>query len=223
MRALGVEMVRIFLVDDHEITRKGLRVTFEAEEDMEVVGEAATAAEALDRIPAAMPQVAILDVRLPDGSGIEVCRESRSADPKLVCLMLTSFSDDEALFAAIMAGAAAYVLKDVRSNELVSAVRSVADGQSLIDPALTQSLFDQVRSGASPDPRMSILSDQELRILDLIVEGKTNREIAAAVFLADKTVKNYVSKLLRKLGMHHRTEAAVFRVRTGRGTPSGHG
>ena len=206
-------MARVFLLDDHEVVRRGLRDLLEAEQDMEVVGEAATAADALIRIPLAKPQVAVLDVRLPDGDGIEVCREVRSAMPELACLMLTSFADDEALFAAIMAGAAGYVLKEIRANDLVSAVRRVAQGESLLDPALTKRVLERLRAGPTEDPRLASLSDQERRILELIADGMTNRQIAAEMFLAEKTVKNYVSNMLAKLGMQRRTEAAVFAVR----------
>jgi two-component system, NarL family, response regulator DevR len=207
-------MARVFLLDDHEVVRRGLRDLLEAEQDMEVVGEAGTAADALIRIPLAKPEVAVLDVRLPDGDGIEVCREVRSAMPELACLMLTSFADDEALFAAIMAGAAGYVLKEIRANDLVSAVRRVAQGESLLDPALTKRVLERLRAGPTEDPRLASLSDQERRILELIADGMTNRQIAAEMFLAEKTVKNYVSNMLAKLGMQRRTEAAVFAVRS---------
>lgn len=206
--------MRLFLLDDHEVVRKGLRCIFEAEADMEVVGEASTAAEALDRIPAARPTVAILDVRLAGGDGVAVCRDVKSIVPEVACLMLTSFPDDDALLDAVMAGASGYVLKDIRAKDLLRAVRLVAGGQSLIDPVLTTRLFDRIRAGADADPRLRGLTSQERRILDLIAEGKTNREIAEVLFLAEKTVKNYVSKLLKKLEMHRRTEAAVFVVRT---------
>ncbi len=206
-------MVRVFLLDDHEVVRRGLRDLFEAEEDMEVVGEAATAAEARTRIPLTRPDVAVLDVRLPDGDGIEVCRDVRSETPALACLMLTSFADDEALFAAIMAGASGYVLKEIRTNDLVDAVRRVASGQSLLDPAITRRVLDRLRAGPAEDPRLHALSPQERRILDLIAEGMTNRQIAGEMFLAEKTVKNYVSALLAKLGLERRTEAAVFAVK----------
>ncbi len=214
-------MIRLFLLDDHELVRKGLCCIFEAEADMEVVGEAGTAAEALDRIPAARPTVAILDVRLMSSDGVEVCREVQSTAPDVTCLMLTSFPDDDVLLEAVMAGAAGYVLKNTRASDLVNAVRLVARGQSLIDPVLTKSLFDRIRAGTDADPRLAGLSDQERRILDLIAEGKTNREISEVLFLAEKTVKNYVSKLLKKLEMHRRTEAAVFVVRTMQASRSG--
>jgi DNA-binding NarL/FixJ family response regulator len=207
-------MTRVFLLDDHEVVRRGVRELLETEEDLEVVGEASTAAEAFARIPTAHPDVAILDVRLPDGDGIEVCREIRSATPEVSCLMLTSFADDEAFLGAVIAGASGYVLKQVRGSDLVGSVRRVAKGESLLDPhlvALARSRLGRDKE----DERLGRLSPQERRILDLIAEGKTNREIAAALFLAEKTVKNYVSNLLIKLGMKRRTEAAVFAVRAG--------
>ncbi|HYA44955.1 MAG TPA: response regulator transcription factor [Acidimicrobiales bacterium] len=204
--------IRIFLLDDHEIVRRGLRELFEAQEDLEVVGEASNAEEAMTRIPPTRPDVAILDVRLPGTSGIEVCRDLRTAVPGLRCLMLTSFADDEALFSAILAGASGYVLKQIRGPELVTTVRRVAAGQSLIDPALTASVMERLR-GKHEDERISRLSPQERRILDLIAEGKTNRQIGTEMFLAEKTVKNYVSNLLGKMGFSRRTEAAVYAAR----------
>jgi DNA-binding NarL/FixJ family response regulator len=207
--------VRVFLLDDHEIVRRGLAQLLEAEPDIEVVGEATTATEAHARVPALRPDVAILDVRLPDGDGIAVCRDLRSSViPPPVCLMLTSFADDEALFSAIMAGAAGYLLKQVSGFDLVSAVRRIAAGESLLDPSLTATVLDRLRHGSrDPDPRFASLTDQERRILDLIAEGLTNRQIARRMYLAEKTVKNYVSALLRKLGMERRTEAAVYAAR----------
>jgi two-component system, NarL family, response regulator DevR len=207
-------MIRVFLLDDHEVVRRGLRDLLEAEDDMEVVGEAGTAADAITRIPLYKPDVAVLDVRLPDGDGIQVCREVRSDNPELACLMLTSFADDEALLAAIMAGAAGYVLKEIRASDLVTSVRRVAAGESLLDSNITNRVMDRIRSGPVIDPRLASLSDQERKVLDLIALGKTNRQIAEGLFLAEKTVKNYVSNLLAKLGMSRRTEAAVFAVRT---------
>lgn len=183
------------------------------EDDIDVVGEAGTAAEALVRIPATHPQVAVLDVRLPDGSGVEVCREIRSQLPDVRCLMLTSFSDDEALFDAIMAGASGYVLKDIRGSDLVGAVRDVASGKSLLDPAATARVLERLRGGNRGDERLAALSDQERRILDLIGEGMTNRQIGTEMHLAEKTVKNYVSSLLAKLGMERRTQAAAYVAR----------
>lgn len=202
--------LRVFLLDDHEVVRDGLRALVEAEDDLVVAGESATAAGALARIPTAKPDVAVLDVRLPDGDGVEVCREIRSRWPGIACLMLTSFADDEALFASIMAGAAGYVLKQVRGNDLVNAIRAVGAGESLLDPVLTERVLDRIRSGPERDERMASLSPQERRILDLLAQGKTNRQIGAEMFLAEKTVKNYVSNLLAKLGMSRRTEAAVY-------------
>jgi two-component system response regulator DevR len=203
----------VFLLDDHEVVRAGLRALIEASEGLEVVGEASTVEEALTRIPATHPHVAILDVRLPDGSGIEVCREIRSNSPEIACVMLTSYADDEALFAAIMAGASGYVLKQVGSSDLVESVRRAASGESLLDPALTDRVLERLRQGPAPDTKLSALTAQERRILDLIAEGQTNRQIAEALFLAEKTVKNYVSNLLAKLGMERRTQAATFAAR----------
>lgn len=205
--------IKVFLLDDHEIVRTGLRSLFESTEGFSVVGEAATAREALDRIPPTRPHVAILDVRLPDGSGIEVCREIRSASPEVACVMLTSYADDEALVAAVMAGASGYVLKQVGATSLVDDVRKVAAGQSLLDPALTERLFKRLRNRVDEDPLLASLTPQERRILDLIAEGQTNRQIASALFLAEKTVKNYVSNLLAKLGMERRTQAASYATR----------
>lgn len=202
--------IRVFLVDDHEVVRRGLADLLEAEEDLEVVGEAGTAGMALAGVASTNPHVAVLDVRLPDGNGVEVCREIRARDPKIACLMLTSFSDDEALFDAIMAGAAGYLLKDVKGRDLVDAIRRVAAGESLLDPAVTGKVLERLRKGDNEDPRLASLSDQERRILALISEGLTNRQIAERMHLAEKTVKNYVSNLLAKLGMQRRTEAAVF-------------
>ncbi len=201
--------IRVFLLDDHEIVRRGLRELFETQEDLEVVGEASNAEEAMLRVPPTRPDVAVLDVRLPGGSGIEVCRDLRATMPDLRCLMLTSFADDDALFSAILAGASGYLLKQIRGPELVSAVRGVAAGQSLIDPALTAGVMERLR-GKPEDERIAKLSPQERRILDLIAEGKTNRQIGAEMFLAEKTVKNYVSNLLAKMGFSRRTEAAVY-------------
>jgi two-component system response regulator DevR len=206
-------LIRVFLLDDHEVVRQGLRGLLEDQGDMEVVGEASTAAEALSRIPLAHPDVAVLDVRLPDGSGIEVCRDVRSAHPEVSCLMLTSFADDEALFDSVMAGAAGYVLKEVRGGDLVGAVRRAATGQSLLDPALTKRVLERARFRDAEDERSPKLTSQESKILDLIAEGRTNRQIAETLYLSEKTVKNYVSNLLAKLGMSRRTEAAVYAVR----------
>ncbi|OXM60075.1 response regulator [Amycolatopsis vastitatis] len=205
--------IAVFLLDDHELVRTGLKTVFEPEPDIEVVGEAGTAAEALVRIPQARPDVAILDVRLPDGQGVEVCRDIRSTlDPPPACLMLTSYSDDEALFGAIMAGAAGYMLKQVSGRSLVEAVRTVAAGGSLLDVTLTASVMNKLRGEdvQAPDPRYEQLSPQERRVLDLVAEGLTNRQIAERLFLAEKTVKNYVSSVLHKLGVERRTSAAVY-------------
>jgi DNA-binding NarL/FixJ family response regulator len=208
--------IKVFLLDDHEVVRLGVRQLLESETDIEVVGEASTAAQALARIPALQPDVALLDVRLPDGDGVTVCREVRSAmDRPPACLMLTSFSDDEALFTAIMAGASGYLLKQVSGLDLVGAVRRLAAGESLLDPAMTTAVLERLRNpqgDEEDDPRYATLTDQERRILDLIAEGRTNRQIAQTMFLAEKTVKNYVSGLLRKLGVERRTEAAVYAV-----------
>jgi two-component system response regulator DevR len=201
--------ITVFLMDDHEVVRQGVRALLEASGEIKVVGEASTAAEALARIPAVKPQVAVLDVRVPDGNGIEVCREIRSR-MDIACLMLTSYSDDEALFEAIMAGAAGYVLKQIRGSELVTAVTRVGNGESLLDPAITRRVLQRLRTPSESDERLSRLSDQERRILGLIAEGMTNRQIANEMHLAEKTIKNYVSNLLAKLGMERRTEAAVF-------------
>jgi DNA-binding NarL/FixJ family response regulator len=186
---------------------------FDAEDDLSVVGEAATAEEAMARVPAARPDVAVLDVRLPDGDGVEVCRDLRSALPDLKCLMLTSFADDEALFSAILAGASGYVLKQVKGADLISAVRRVASGGSLLDPALTRQVMDRLRGEKVEDERLARLTGQERNILELIADGKTNRQIADDLFLAEKTVKNYVSNLLSKMGFARRTEAAVYAAR----------
>jgi len=209
--------VRIFLLDDHELVRRGIRDLLWAEEDLTVVGEASTAEEALERIPQTKPDVAVLDVRLGEVtggmSGIEVCREIRSRHPEVACMMLTSFADDEALFASIMAGAAGYVLKQIRGLELVSAVRQVAAGESLLDPAVTARVLERLRSPQRQADPLDVLTPQERRILDLVAEGKTNRQIGEAMFLAEKTVKNYVSHLLAKLGMARRSEAAAYAAR----------
>jgi two-component system response regulator DevR len=207
--------VRVFLLDDHEIVRRGVKELLETEGDLEVVGEAGTAAEALARIPPTRPDVAVLDVRLPDGDGVQVCREIRSAHPEVQCLMLTSFADDEALFQAIMAGASGYVLKQIKGADVVEAVRSVAAGRSLLDPSVTARVLERLRKGSEEDELLARLSPQERNILRLIADGLTNRQIAEQVHLAEKTVKNYVSNLLAKLGMERRTQAAVYAARLG--------
>jgi two-component system response regulator DevR len=202
--------IRLFLLDDHEIVRRGVADLLGSQPDIELVGEASTVAEALDRIPAAAPDVAVLDARLPDGSGIEVCRLVRADHPQIRCLILTSYDDDEAIFAAVLAGAAGYVLKQIRGSNLIDAVRQVAAGQSLLDPGVTERVLARIRDGSSTDPRIASLNDQERRILDLITDGLTNRQIGDALFLAEQTVKNNVSSLLSKLGMQRRTQAAVL-------------
>ena len=210
-------MARVFLLDDHELVRRGIRDLLWAEDDLQVVGEAGTADEALERIPQTKPDVAVLDVRLGDDpsgrTGIEVCRELRSTHPEVACVMLTSFADDEALFASIMAGASGYVLKQIRGADLIGAIRRVARGESLLDPAVTARVLERLRAPTAPDDPLAGLSPQERRILDLIAEGKTNRQIGEEMFLAEKTVKNYVSHLLAKLGMARRTEAAAYAAR----------
>jgi DNA-binding NarL/FixJ family response regulator len=205
--------IRVFLLDDHEVVRRGIADLLSLESDMEVVGEAGSATDALHRIPAARPDVAVLDVRLPDGTGIEVCRDARSILPDLKCLMLTSYADDEALFDAILAGASGYVLKDIKGNDLVEAVRSVAAGRSLLDPRATQRVLERLRSGARTESKVEQLNEQERRILVLIGEGMTNRQIGENLHLAEKTVKNYVSSLLAKLGMERRTQVAAYAAR----------
>jgi DNA-binding NarL/FixJ family response regulator len=207
--------IEVFLLDDHEVVRRGVRELLESEGDISVVGEGATASEARARVPALRPQVAILDVRLPDGDGVTVCRDLKSALPDLACLMLTSFADDEALFEAIMAGAAGYLLKEVGAADILSAVRTVAAGGSLLDPRTTLRLMERLRgqAGKATDDPLSALSDQERKVLDLIGEGLTNRQIGERMFLSEKTVKNYVSHLLGKLGMERRTQAAALVAR----------
>jgi two-component system response regulator DevR len=205
--------IRVFLLDDHEIVRQGLRTLLESDGDIEVVGESGLASEATSRIPALRTDVAVLDARLPDGSGIEVCRLVRAVDPGIKALILTSYDDDEALFAAIMAGASGYILKEVTSQDLLGAVRHVAAGHSLIDPLLTERVLDRVRNGPETAPELANLTEQELRLLELIAEGLTNRQIGERMFLAEKTVKNYVSTLLGKLGLERRTQAAVLASR----------
>jgi len=207
------QRIRVFLLDDHEVVRRGVRELLESEGDIVVVGEGSTAADALARVPAVRPDVAVLDVRLPDGNGVTVCRELRSALPDLVCLMLTSFADDEALFDAIMAGAAGYVLKQVRGADILGAVRTVAAGGSLLDPRTTAQMMDRLRKQADEQDPLAGLTEQERRILELIGEGLTNRQIGERMFLAEKTVKNYVSSVLAKLGMERRTQAAAFVAR----------
>ncbi|SCE70285.1 two component transcriptional regulator, LuxR family [Micromonospora echinospora] len=203
----------MFLLDDHEVVRRGLADLLTNSGDIEVVGESGSAQEAARRIPALRPDVAILDARLPDGNGIDVCRDVRAVDSSIKGLILTSYEDDEALFAAIMAGAAGYVLKQIRGTDLVDAVRRVAAGQSLLDPAITTRVLDRIRSGVEQPRELQSLTEQERRILEYVAEGLTNREIAGKMFLAEKTVKNYVSSVLAKLGLERRTQAAVLATR----------
>ena len=204
------ENIRVFLLDDHEIVRQGIRTFLEAAGDIEIVGESGSAVEAAARIPALRPHVAVLDARLPDGSGIEVCRSVRSIDPTINALILTSYDDDEALFSAIMAGASGYVLKEIKSSDLLTAIRHVATGESLIDPALTRRVLERVRNPVTTAPELAQLTEQELTLLGHIAEGLTNKEIGEQMFLAEKTVKNYVSTVLSKLGVERRTQAAVI-------------
>jgi two-component system, NarL family, response regulator DevR len=204
-------VIRVYLLDDHEVVRRGLVALLESTDDLEVVGESGSAQEAARRIPALRPDVAVLDARLPDGSGIDVCRDIRSADPDIKALILTSYQDDEALFSAIMAGAAGYVLKQIKGNDLLDSVRRVAAGQSLLDPLVTAQVLERIRHGTHDEPEeLSSLTPQERRILELIAQGMTNRQIGQELFLAEKTVKNYVSSLLAKLGVERRTQAAIL-------------
>lgn len=204
------DAITVYLLDDHEVVRAGLRQLLESEPDITVVGESGSAAQAARRIPAIRPSVAVLDARLPDGTGIEVCREVRSRDPRIKALILTSYDDDDALFAAIMAGASGYVLKDIRGADLVHGIRTISGGGSLLDPSVTGQVLARLREGPKQDPRLAGLTAQERRILTLIADGLSNRQIAEQMHLAEKTVKNYVSSLLSKLGMQRRTQAAVF-------------
>jgi DNA-binding NarL/FixJ family response regulator len=208
-----MDQIRVFLLDDHEVVRRGVRDLLESEGDVAVVGEASTAAEALARVPAVRPDVCVLDVRLPDGDGVSVCRDLRSQFPDMACLMLTSFADDEALFDSILAGAAGYVLKQVRGADILGAVRTVAAGGSLLDPGTTARVMQRLRDQAAASDPLAGLSEQERRVLELIGEGLTNRQIGERMFLAEKTVKNYVSNVLAKLGMERRTQAAAFVAR----------
>ena len=203
-------MIRVFLLDDHEVVRRGIRDLLESEGDIEVVGEAARAEDATHRVPALRPDVAVLDARLPDGSGIDAAREIRSVDSSIRVVILTSFEDDDALFAAIMAGASGYLLKQIDGTDLVDAVRRVAAGQSLLDPAVTMRVLERIRNPKQLPQQLQALTEQERKILDYIADGLTNRQIAAQMFLAEKTIKNYVSSLLAKLGLERRTQAAVM-------------
>ncbi|MGV8897316.1 MAG: response regulator [Rhodoglobus sp.] len=205
-------MIRVFLLDDHELVRRGIGALLSSEGDIEVVGEASTAAQALGRIRATTPDVAVLDVRLPDGSGIDVCREIRSTLPETRCLMLTGYDDDEAIYSAVLAGASGYVIKDIRGSNLVESVRAVAAGRSLLDPSLNRRVVERINESHEADPRLESLTIRERQILPLIAEGLTNREIGERLNLAEKTVKNYISGLLSKLGLQRRTQAAVLHL-----------
>ncbi|HEV7204192.1 MAG TPA: response regulator transcription factor [Jatrophihabitans sp.] len=202
--------IRIFLLDDHEVVRRGIAELLGTVPDFEIVGEAGTAEQALSRVMASKPDVAVLDARLPDGSGIDVCREIRSALPATYCLILTSYDDQDAVLSSVLAGASGYVLKEVRTSGLVDAIRQVALGRSLIDPSVIAQVMERVREGTPSDTRLAALTHREREVLDLIADGLTNRQIGEKMFLAEKTVKNYVSSLLGKLGMERRTQAAVF-------------
>ncbi|MBG6108239.1 response regulator transcription factor [Frigoribacterium sp. CG_9.8] len=205
-------MIRVFLVDDHEIVRRGIAELLGAEPDIEVIGEASTAAQARSRIAATRPDVVLLDVRLPDGSGIDVCRDVRSQNPLVKCLIFTAYDDDDALSAAVIAGASGYVLKDIRGSGLVDSLRRVAAGHSLLDPVLTRKVIERIHTRNDTDPRLGSLTARETQILTLIAAGLTNREIGTELTLAEKTVKNYVSGLLAKLGLHRRTQAAILHL-----------
>jgi DNA-binding NarL/FixJ family response regulator len=208
----GSGQIRVFLVDDHELVRRGLAGLLGAEADIEIVGEAATARQARSRILATRPDVTVLDVRLPDGSGIDVCRYLRSRAPNIQCLILTAYDDDEAICAAVIAGAAGYVVKDIRGAGLIDSVRRIASGRSILDPGLTKRVVERMRGRDHGDPRLESLSDRERQILSLITDGMTNRQIGVELSLAEKTIKNYVSGLLSKLGLQRRTQAAVFNL-----------
>ncbi|HZE14800.1 MAG TPA: response regulator transcription factor [Mycobacterium sp.] len=214
-------MVKVFLVDDHEVVRRGLVGLLSSDPELEVIGEAGSAAQALARIPALQPDVAVLDVRLPDGNGIELCRDLLSAMPELRCLMLTSYTSDEAMLDAILAGASGYVVKDIKGMELAQAIKDVGAGRSLLDNRAAAALMSKLRGEAERSDPLSGLTQQERALLELLAEGLTNREIAARMFLAEKTVKNYVSRLLAKLGMQRRTQAAVFASKLDRPRPTG--
>jgi DNA-binding NarL/FixJ family response regulator len=208
-----MDPIRIVLIDDHEVVRAGIKAMIDAQDDMEVVGEAGTAEDGVRRVGYDEPDVVVLDVRLPDGSGVESCRDIRTRFPDVKVLMLTSFADEEALLAAILAGASGYVLKRVKGTDLVNDIRRVGAGESLLDPEMTEKLFERLRSGPKSDPLLAKLSDQEREIVSHIAEGKTNKQIADDMFLAEKTVKNYVSNLLAKMGMSRRSEAAAYVAR----------
>ncbi len=207
------KLLKVFLLDDHELVRRGLASLISNEEDLIVVGEAGTAREALELIPVCLPDVAVLDVRLPDGDGVEVCRELRSNYPTVSCLMLTSFAEDDALASAVLAGASGYLLKQIRGNDLINSIRHVGHGRSLISTSDSSKAFDLLRTNLQSKTKLETLTSQESKILDLISQGMTNKQIAETLFLAEKTVKNYVSHLLAKLGMKRRSEAAAYAAR----------
>ncbi len=209
------DQITVFLLDDHEIVRQGIKSLLEQNDDLTVIGEAGLAADALRQIPQLKPDVAVLDGRLPDGTGIEVCREVRSRHPKTAVLILTSYDDDEALFSAVMAGASGYVLKQVRGNEIVESIRRVAAGESLLDPTVTQKVLERIREGAPTTDPLDKLTRQERRILEYIGQGLTNKQIADEMYLAEKTIKNYVTQMLSKLGLQRRTQAAVLVTKRG--------
>ncbi|MDX1467950.1 MAG: response regulator transcription factor [Acidimicrobiia bacterium] len=208
-----MDKLRIVLIDDHEVVRTGIKAMIDSQDDMEVVGEAGSVEEGIRRVGYDEPDVVVLDVRLPDGSGVEACRDIRQRFPDVNVLMLTSFADEEALMSAILAGAAGYVLKRVKGTDLIESIRRVGGGESLLDAEMTAALFERLREGPKDDPLLSRLSPQEREIVHRIAEGKTNKEIATEMFLAEKTVKNYVSNLLAKLGMSRRSEAAAYVAR----------
>jgi two-component system, NarL family, response regulator DevR len=210
VEASGPDPVRIFLLDDHEVVRRGIAELLDAVPGFEVAGEAGSVEQALPRALACNPDVAVLDMRLPDGNGIDVCRDIRSAMPETHCLILTSYDDQDAVLSAVLAGASGYVLKEIRTADLVDAIRQAALGRTLIDPAVIAQVMDRVRDGSPTDARLAALTEREREVLDLVAEGMTNRQIGDKLFLAEKTVKNYVSSLLGKLGMERRTQAAVF-------------
>ncbi|MCU1472427.1 response regulator transcription factor [Amnibacterium sp.] len=212
------DSIRVFLVDDHELVRRGIASFLGSATDLLIVGEAATAAQALARVPAVHPDVVLLDVRLPDGSGIDVCRELRVRSPEVACIILTAYDDDDAILASVVAGAAGYIRKDIAGSALVDGIRSAAAGRSLLDAALVARVARHLRDAERGDPRLAGLSRREAEVLALIADGKTNREIAGVLALSEKTVKNYVSSLLSKLGLHTRTQAAVLRAVTESGT-----
>jgi DNA-binding NarL/FixJ family response regulator len=207
-----MDTIRVFLVDDHEVVRRGIAELLGAQPDLEIVGEAGTVSQARSRIAATRPDVAVLDVRLPDGSGIDVCRTVLATQPETKCLILTAYDDDQAMYAAVIAGASGYVLKDVRGANLVDSIRQVAAGKSLLDPSLRQRALEAMKDTSSPDPRLEGLSLRERQVLALIAEGLTNRQIGESMSLAEKTVKNYVSALLSKLGLQRRTQAVAFQL-----------